>query len=228
VNKTTPPGRRPITRLLLIDSCRTYSEGLRHSLEQVRWLHVIATAGSADEVHDLTNLGDADVALLDIDLSGQSGMETCRWLLAQQPTLAVLMLSFWDWDVYPAAAHDAHASGFVLRSAPTAELIQAIEQARYGRIFTSEQTARVTAWRIAVGEQLATLAPREWDVLWLLAAGITHRAIARQLKLRENTTEKHVSSILHKLGLESRFALLAFIHRHHLDVLAKRDPTENC
>jgi DNA-binding NarL/FixJ family response regulator len=194
----------------------------------VSWLRVVATAETAGEAHSLEHAAEADVALVDIDLTGGSGFETCRWLLGQRPSIAVLMLSFCDWDIYLAEARDAGAAGFLLRSAPASEVIQAIGQVRRGPVFTDSQLERITAWRCGVGEQVATLAPREWEVLWLLSSGITNREIARRLDLSEHTVEKHVSSILHKLGVESRFALLAFIHRHQLGALAWPAKADNC
>ena len=212
---------------MLIDSCRVHCEGLRHKLDKLSWLRVVGTAETAEEIHSLERAPDADVALVDVDLVGESGIETCRWLLTQQPAIAVLILSYWDWDVYLAAAYAAGGAGFLLRSAPTSELVQAIGQVGHGPIFTDKQVERITTWRRTAGDQLATLAPREWDVLWLLSQGIANREIAHRLDLSENTIEKHVSSILHKLGVESRFALLAFIHRYHLDALAWPVMAEN-
>lgn len=220
--KQSDPARRQPARLLIVDACRTYADGLRRSLEKERWLRVVESVASAGEAQNLPGLDEADLALVDTDLPGLKGFELCQWLIENQPDMNVVMLSFWDWDIYLARARDAGASGFLLRSTPTPDLVRSLGQARYGRIFSEPQLERLANWREAVGEHLATLGAREWDVLWLVASGITNREISERLGLSENTIEKHVSSILHKLGLQSRLSLLAFIHRHHLD--ASIDP----
>jgi DNA-binding CsgD family transcriptional regulator len=71
------------------------------------------------------------------------------------------------------------------------------------------------------------LRPREWQVLWCLMAGMRNHDIARQMSLSQNTVEKHISSVLQKLGLSSRTMLLAYILANHLDVLRQLTESEN-
>jgi DNA-binding NarL/FixJ family response regulator len=215
------PNRATDLRVLLIDSCRPYRDGLRQGLVRGKSLVVAGVADTAEQVRAPGFSLDVDVAVVDIDLPDQGGIDLCRWLVEQRPGIAVLMVSFWDWDVYLAASYAAGAWGFLLRSAVTREISTAVRRAVEGPFYTDDQMARLAQWQRAVGPQLATLGAREWEVFWLLASGCSNRDIARQLGLSENTAEKHVSTILHKLCLPSRTALLAYILRHHLDALVR-------
>jgi DNA-binding NarL/FixJ family response regulator len=108
----------------------------------------------------------------------------------------------------------------LLRSAPIRELRAAIRQAAAAQLWTTAQLQRAEAYQQNVGRRLAALAPRERQIFWLLAAGLSNREMAARLAVSENTLEKHVGAILRKTELRSRKALLAFVLQHHLDALA--------
>ena len=101
------------------------------------------------------------------------------------------------------------------------------EMATVRLIYTPEQFQRIATWEDAVGSGLRALRPREWQVLWCLMAGMRNHDIARQMSLSRYTVEKHISSILQKLGVSSRTMLLAYILTHHLDVLRHLTQSEN-
>jgi DNA-binding NarL/FixJ family response regulator len=132
-----------------------------------------------------------------------------------------------DWDVYLAAAKGAGAGGFLLHSTPLPDLVRQIRRAGPGSRFTPEQEQRVLAWNRDVGERLGLLQPRERDVLRQVARGKTNRQIAEELHVSPHTVEKHVGSLLRKLGVSSRTALLAFILTHHLQALDDGGPQKN-
>lgn len=206
-------------RVLLLDGCSTFRQGLRQALEEAPGITVVGEGGTAAEGMALLERVQADVAVVDVDLPDRSGIELCRQLVRERPELVVLLLSQWDWDVYLAAARAALAQGFLLRQQPTAELVRAIRDSRQRKLFTSEQLERIGTWVANVGQLLITLTPRQWDVLWLVAAGMSNRDIASHMSLSENTVEKHIGAILGKLGLPSRASLLGFILQNHLEVL---------
>jgi DNA-binding CsgD family transcriptional regulator len=86
-------------------------------------------------------------------------------------------------------------------------------------LVSPEQLDRVARWSSTVGHMLRTLTPRQWDGLWLVAAGMNNRQIAVELNLSENTIETHIGAILGKLAMPSRASQLAFILQNHLEVL---------
>jgi DNA-binding NarL/FixJ family response regulator len=109
----------------------------------------------------------------------------------------------------------------MVRRLPTEIMINAIRQAHYEAHFTHEQLKRIRHWEGSIGIELTSLKPREWKVLWQLAAGMNNRAIAEWLGISKGTVEKYVSNILSKFDLNSRSALLSHIHNHHLDVYSR-------
>jgi DNA-binding NarL/FixJ family response regulator len=207
-------------RVLLVDGSSTFRNGLRHALEESRGTVVVDQCGSASEAIRRCGRLEVDVAVVDVDLPDKSGIELCHFLARERPEILVVLLGQRDWDVYLAAARAARAHGYLMRTAPTAELVSAIRDARRRSLFTPEQLDRISTWGWTVGRKLLSLRPREWEVLWLVAAGRTNREIAEELVLSENTVEKHVSAMLSKLGVKSRVALLAFLLENHLDVLS--------
>jgi DNA-binding NarL/FixJ family response regulator len=98
--------------------------------------------------------------------------------------------------------------------------VQAVCEARERGLYTSEQLRRIQRFQREVGEPLGALGEREREVLRLVVRGRANQEIAEDLVLSVNTVEKHVSNLLHKLGVRSRVGLVAFVLEHRLDVLA--------
>jgi DNA-binding NarL/FixJ family response regulator len=206
-------------RILLVDNCTTFRDGFETSILRNESFQVVGRACSAAEVFQKGFLVPADVAVVDIDLPDQSGIEVCLRLAKLLPDLKVVLLGYHDWDIYLLAAQTAHAAGLLLRSQPVKELVAALEKTRDGPIFNPGQAARIKAWKESTGRLLRALKPREWQVLMLVAQGQSNREISQQLSITENTIEKHMSNLLEKLELNSRIMVPIFFYNHHLDAL---------
>ncbi len=209
--------------MLLVDSDPTFRAGLARAIQAAKTLAVVGQVGSAEELFNFNNEGipGAEIALVEIDLPDQSGFEVCQRLLVANPKWKVVLLAYADWDIHLLAAHTLHAGGLLLRSQATPALITALEQAASGPIFSAEQMRRIQTWKETTGTRLKGLRRREWQVLQLLALGKNNREIAGQLEISESMVEKHVSSLLQKLELVSRVAMINFIHANHLEELGK-------
>jgi DNA-binding NarL/FixJ family response regulator len=214
-------GLKPPSRVLLIDNCRTFRDGIELAIARSKTLCVAGRAASSAEIFENGDAIAADIALVDIDLPDESGFEVCQRLYRANPQMGLVLLSYSNWDIFLLAAQTIHANGLLLRSQPTNDLITTLEKSTLGPIFTLEQTRRIQEWRSTVGAKLKTLRQREWQVLQLIAMGQSNREIAQQLSLTENTIEKHVSNLLQKLGLVSRAMMMVFIYTHHLDALSR-------
>ena len=208
-------------RVFLVDNFLTFGDGLELAIARSQTLQLVGRACSADEVFKDDKVVPADVAVVDIDLPGQSGFEVCQKLLQAAPTMKVLLLSYNDWDIYLLAAQTIHSSGLLLRNQPTPDLIAALEKVVNGPIFTVQQSERIQAWKKTTGSRLKDLGKREWQVLQLVALGRSNREIADQLDVSKSTVEKHVSNILQKLGMDSRAMIMVFIYTNHLDQLSR-------
>jgi DNA-binding NarL/FixJ family response regulator len=149
-----------------------------------------------------------DVALVDINLPGMSGIECVAKLRAKMPQLRVLMLTTYEEDDLIFNSLRAGASGYLLKDASPAELIHAIEQVHAGGAPMSMQIARKVVEYFHKIRQPASemerLTKREQELLALLAKGYYYKEIAEQLAITLNTVRTHVHSIYEKLHVQTR------------------------
>jgi two-component system, NarL family, response regulator NreC len=184
-----------------------------------------------DAEHDLEVVGEAgdmrnavfearalkpDVILMDVVMPGASGIDATLAVLKEAPDAKVLVLSMQDDPRYVREAFSAGASGYVLKEAADAELVDAVrEVAGGGRYVHPELGARLVA---AEADERAKaeddpLSDREREVLRLLALGHTNQEIAKMLYLSVRTVETHRAHIMQKLRLDTRAELV----RHAID-----------
>ncbi|MFF0814356.1 response regulator [Rhodococcus sp. NPDC003318] len=155
-----------------------------------------------------------DVVLMDVRMPELNGLEAAERILgaALQPPVRVLMLTTFDIDDYVYEALRVGASGFLLKDAPAEELIRAVRVVADGEALLAPSVTRrliadVThrrAARRAEPAQLATLTPREREVLELIARGLSNTEIAETLFVAEQTVKTHVGKVLGKLHLRDR------------------------
>jgi DNA-binding NarL/FixJ family response regulator len=159
-----------------------------------------------------------DVALVDINLPGMSGIECVAKLKTQLPKLQVLMLTRYEQSDLIFNSIRAGASGYLLKKTPPEELIQAIEQVHGGGAPMSMQIARKVIDHFRQIQQPASdvekLTPREQEILELLSKGCYYKEISNQLGISMNTTRTHLQHIYEKLHVQSRTAaVLKFLGR---------------
>jgi NarL family two-component system response regulator YdfI len=215
---TTSRDAEPI-KVFLIDHVPTFRDNLRHIITQRKTLSVIGEADQAEKVLSGNVFIDADVAVVDVDLPYSGAFEVSQWLLSHNQRIAVLLLTYWDWDPYLVGAKAVGARGLLLRSTATLDLVQGIERSAGGSIFTREELNRIRKWDETYGPVFRSLRPREWQVLWLAADGMKNHAIAAKLDLSESTVDKLMTTVLDKFNLNSRAQLLSLVYNQHLGVL---------
>src|SRR5512138_3097279 len=120
-------------RVLLADDHSIVRQGVRQLLESSKQIQVIAEAGDGEEARALIEQHLPDVAVLDIQMPKASGIEVTRWLRAHLPQIGVLILTAYDDDPYVMAVLQAGANGYVLKTASTDELIQAVRDVHEGK-----------------------------------------------------------------------------------------------
>lgn len=214
VRKSGPP-----VKALLVIPGPALASGLRQIVEGSGHPIGIEVAANADDALALVGRAPPDVVLLDAQLPDHGGFVLCRRLIALRPQLAVLLLTSLDWDFVLAESWKAGAVGVLSKDAGVDDYVDAITHAASGaRLFTAEQRLNIRAWEQAVGWTLDALTGREWDIVRLMAKGRSNQDISDQLVITVKTVEKHVSSILSKVGVRSRAELLVFLLEHHLEV----------
>lgn len=217
--------RAPV-RVVIVDDHQLVREGTRQLLDQADDLEAIGEAGSGEEGFRLCERLRPDVALVDVNLPGMSGLELARLLAARLPEVRVLVVSAYDDYAYVAEALEIGVSGYLLKTASARELLDAVRAVADGILVLDRAVSPRLARRAAPSAGTEKLSPRELDVLRLLARGRSNKQIAAQLGLGLRTVESHVSRLLAKLGVASRTEAVAYALGHRLVEPAGRvDPT---
>lgn len=160
-----------------------------------------------------------DVALVDMNLPGMNGIECVARLKEKLPGLQVLMLSLYEQNDLVFDSIRVGASGYLLKSTPAAELVQAIEQVHAGGAPMSMQIARKVVDHFRRLQQppaapdVDGLTTREQEVLELLAKGYYYREIADKLGVTMSTVRAHLHAIYHKLHVRSRTEAVSKLRR---------------
>lgn len=193
-------------RVLLADDHAVVREGTRRILQEQNDITVIGEVGDGESAVAETVRLRPDVAILDIRLPVVNGIEAARRIRECRPDTAVLILSAYDDDDYVFSLMDAGAIGYLLKTAPTEDLVAAVRAVARGEPFLDPAIARKVArlWgrRPQTGEDAIT--PRELEVLRLVARGFHNKEIAMVLGVSIRTVEGHLNTIFVKLGVESR------------------------
>ena len=193
------PSSSPI-RVAIVDDHPVLREGTAALLGAQTGLEIAGVAGTIDEATALVESTDIDVLLLDIRLGTDSGL---RWLTpaaeSSRPRPAVVILTSYDYPQYAEAALRLGASGFVLKTAPIAELLDAIWRAAAGGLaFAVRPPAAATQVR---------LSERELDVVRLVVDGRSNDEIASRLGIGAKTVESHLRRLFERLDIASRTEL---------------------
>ena len=206
-----------MTRVVIADDQALVRTGFNMILSAAG-IEVAGEAATGAEAVAATRRLRPDVVLMDIRMPELDGLEATRRILADAPTtlagepVRVLMLTTFDLDQYVYAALTAGASGFLLKDVTPDHLVHAVRLVRDGDALLAptitrrlvERFARADPAGSALHRDLATLTPREREVLRLLATGLSNLELAGALHLSEATVKTHITRILAKLQLRDR------------------------
>jgi DNA-binding NarL/FixJ family response regulator len=195
-------GDRPI-RVAIVDDHPVVLHGTAALLAAQPGIEVAGTAGSLDEARSLLETTDADVLLLDIRLGTQSGLNLLSADPAapadpDRPRPAIIVLTAYDYPQYAEAALRLGAAGFVLKTAPMAELLDAIRRAAGGGMAFGVRPR---------AQDRARLSRRELEVVALVVEGRSNDEVGAALGIGAKTVETHLARLFERFSIASRTEL---------------------
>jgi DNA-binding NarL/FixJ family response regulator len=202
------------TRIAIVDDHPLVRDGLKLRLSAHPALALVGEAGDAAEAIAMVARSVPELVLMDVGMKGMNGIELTAELLRQHPRLRVLMLSMYDNPEYVNRAMQAGARGYVLKDAPSDEILDAISAITAGRTYLS---AAISGRLSRSQSPRPVLSPRESEILAGLARGHASRQIAETLGLSVRTVETHRQNIRRKLGLEGQAELIKYAVEHCRD-----------
>jgi DNA-binding NarL/FixJ family response regulator len=217
-------------RVVIADDQPMMRAGFKAVLEATGDIEVVAEAGTGQEAVQAANEQMPDVVLMDVRMPGMDGIEATRRL----PRQRVLILTTFGLDEYILDALRAGASGFLLKDAPTQEVIAAVRAVAAGDAVLSATVTRQLLDQVArrlpapitrEPDAADALTAREQEVLRMLATGLTNAEIAEALTVSEPTVKTHVSHILSKLGLRDR--VQAVIYAYETGLISRSGEPHN-
>jgi two-component system, NarL family, nitrate/nitrite response regulator NarL len=217
-------------RILIIDDQAIMSSCLRLLFESRPWLQVIGETPKAFDAFTVARDQYPDIILLDIDLGDTDGLDLLPDLLSAAPQARVVVLTgIRDPEIHRRAVR-LGAMGLVTKDEPTELLLQAIAKVHAGEVWLDRTLLASVLGEITRSGKaqpvdpevlkMATLTPREREVIALVGQGYKNRQVANRLCIAEATVRHHLTSIFAKLGVADRLELVIYAYRHNLIRLA--------
>jgi DNA-binding NarL/FixJ family response regulator len=206
-------------RVLLADDHPVVSDGLRALIEAQPDLEVVGVAHTGRDAVALARRLGPDVVVMDHSMPEMNGTEAARMIRSRSAETRVVMLSMHANSVHAFRALQAGASGYVLKQAGAAQVVDAIRAVVAGKRYVSEALAAELLNHLiseTPDDPLDGLSARERQVLQMLAEGKSVATIATTLSLSPKTVETYRSRLMDKLGLENIVALVRFAAQHRL------------
>lgn len=204
--------------ILLVDDQVMFREALRLLLSQQGTVRIIGEAGRGEDALRFCMQQTPRVVLMDLKMPGMSGVEATRRLIQQHPNMKILILTATVEEEEVFDALRAGASGYILKTSPARQLVEAIQIVALGQTYIQPAVASVLVAGLGrlgpiqprTENALPAVAPsrplsdREHAILYWMSQGRSNKEIAGELNLSEGTVKNHVSHILAKLGAADR------------------------
>ena len=212
--------------ILIVDDHAVIRAGLRLLIEADQRFSVCGEAGTCHDALSLAESTQPDLILLDVDLDGESSLESMPALLRTAPSSRVLILTGLNSSGVNVETLKAGAMGLVLKEKAADVLLKAIEKVNQGEVWFDRATMGSVLEEMSrggrrVGEdpedaKIASLTDREREVVTLIGEGLKNKQIAERLFISETTVRHHLTSIFDKLGVSDRLELVIYAYRHKL------------
>ena len=191
-------------RIVITDDHGVVRQGLRMYLSLDPSFEVVGEASNGREAVELARKLEPDVVLMDLLMPVMDGIEATEAIRKELPEVEVIALTSVLEDTSVTGAVRAGAIGYLLKDTDAEELSRAIKAAADGRVHLAPEAAARLMREVRAPESPDSLTARETEILMLVARGKANKQIASELYLSEKTVKAHVSSVLMKLGVQSR------------------------
>jgi DNA-binding NarL/FixJ family response regulator len=198
--------------LLLVDDHPIFRHGIEAFLKkhqpELECVHADTPRAALESIHD----SPPDIAIVDVSLAGDNGIELGTRLKAELPRLSVIVLSMHDEPSYVLRAFKAGIQAYVIKTDPPRELVDAINNLVSGKIFLSSRLRQNPIFKVLSGGEsmMGQLTDREAEVLLMMGRGHSTASIAGELGLSVKTVETHQAHIKDKLGFSSAREMIQF------------------
>ena len=194
---------------MIIDDHEVVRRGIAEVVDRADGMSVVAEAGSVADGARRAALVRPQVLLVDLQLPDGTGIELLRTVRETLPKARAIVLTSFDDDDALAAALDAGAAAYLLKSVRGAEITDVIRAVAAGRVLLDERT--VTRRKAGHDDPTENLTPSELKVIELIGEGLSNRELAERLGVVEKTVKNHITSLLAKMGLQRRTQVAAWV-----------------
>jgi len=201
------------TKLFIVDDHYMVIEGIRSLLQNRKNIEWLGHAMNAESCFAFLKQRQPDVILMDINLPDKSGIDLCKEVREQWPGIFVIGLSTFNQLSLIQKMITNGASGYVLKNATEDELMEGIETVIQGKMYLSDEAAKVL--RKSKEDEVPLITSREKEVLELIATGLTNNEMAAKLFISATTVDTHRKNLLAKLSAKNTAELvkLAFYYK---------------
>jgi DNA-binding NarL/FixJ family response regulator len=206
-----------MTKVFIIDDHPMVVEGLQSLLNRLENVEVCGSVSNAFDAIPFIEKNIPDVILLDINLPEISGIELCKKIHQQFPSIKILGISTFSERSYISRMIENGASGYLIKSASADEIAEAIQTVMLGKMYLSVAMEHMMKpLSVLPSDDLPALTKREKEVLQLISEGLTNNQIAEKLFISPLTVDSHRKNLLTKLSVNNTASLIKLAVKHGL------------
>ncbi|MDW3194273.1 MAG: response regulator transcription factor [Cytophagales bacterium] len=205
-----------IIKILLVDDHAIITDGLRSVLNAQEAYEVVGTVNSAEEAIKFLDRASVDLMVSDYSLPGMDGLGLVRYTKKSHPNLKIIILSMHRESHLVKEILKEGILGYVLKDDPAQELLQAIEKAKGGKVYLSDDINKMLIESLHFQQDQKLFSDREREILKLIAQEHSSKQIADILFISERTVESHKRNMMKKAGTNTSIGLVNFGYQNNL------------
>jgi DNA-binding NarL/FixJ family response regulator len=213
---TSPDRSTNHIHVFIVDDHPAIREAIRDTIEGTIDMEICGEASSSDDAFREIEELEPDVAIVDISLNDAHGLDLVQNVRSQHPEVRMVVFSMYDENVYAERAIRAGASGYLMKSEPTKNIVEAIRSVHDGEVYLSRRMASRILNKVAMGRSsepsfaIDELTDREMAVFQMLGQGYSVQEIQDRLSLSRKTIETYRRRAKEKLGYDTVSELLQY------------------